>query len=364
MTIKKKVSVAMIGGSQKMNVELNRHSCAVSFFDVHSIIKNHKFKIGNFDLSSLHTMILSCSYDYSCLLDLFKKFVTDKDIIVMNMTNFLHPDWVIENLSNKTLIYACIDDPFTSYSRTSGSLFAYHGVFHFSVGYDENFLMHEKIKQWGVQDTHFWPPTDMKFGHYNEDFYARVESSFNNRKNFMTYVGLLYGPKFDRLVSIKRKLGHDLEIYGRWPFGGYAGYLGPLKGRKFLPQRVKALSDDERTDVYLSTLSSLNMHLSEDAREFGNMRVFETIRHGMLLVSDKGSKNSHELIFEDGKDAVFYDNETDLFEKIDYLKNNRNEALDIAMRGFQLAKSKYDVVKNLKEFLDWCIRLKEKNMGA
>ena len=66
---------------------------------------------------------------------------------------------------------------------------------------------------------------------------------------------------------------------------------------EFLLQRAKALSVDEGTDVYVHTISSLDMHLTEDSREFGNMRVFETIRHGMLLVIDKEARNSFEIIF-------------------------------------------------------------------
>jgi spore maturation protein CgeB len=354
----------MIGSNDDIKIELANHLVKIEFFDVYKIISDHKLKLMNFDLCELHKLYLSHSKDYEFLLERFKRFATDKEIIIFNMVNFIHPDWLICNLSNKTLVYGCIDDPITSYSRTSGSIFAYDGVFHFSLGYDEKYTMREKLNSWGAQNTYFWPPTDMKFNYYQEDFYQEVENSFNDRIHFMTYVGLLYGTKFDRLARVKKYMGDDLSIYGRWPLGGYAGFFGPIRGRKFLPHRVTTLTDEQRKSVYLSTLVSLNMHLSTENREFGNLRVFESIRHGMLLLSDKGGKNVQNDIFVDGKNAVFYDDEHDLFDKTRYLMNNRVHALDIAKNGFDLARSKFDAYQNFKNFMQWCVDLKKVKIKA
>lgn len=354
----------MIGSLEDMCLEFENRTIKIEFFDVYKIIIDHKLKLKNFDLGELHKLYLSHSSDYDLLISKFKRFAEDKEIIIFNMVNFIHPDWLQAHLPNKTLIYGCIDDPITSYSRTSGSIFAYDGVFYFSLGYDEHFYMEEKLISWGAKETHFWPPNDMKFDYYNESFYIEVEESFNKRNNLITYVGLLYGAKYDRLVSLKRRLGDDFRIYGRWPLQGWAGLFAPLKGRKFYPYKVESLNDLQRKKVYLSTLASLNLHLSSDNREFGNLRVFETIRHGLLLISDKGGKNSQNLVFEDGKNALFYETEKELLEKIDFIRHSPKEAIDIARRGFELAKEKFDINSNFRRFISWCLILNDQKKNS
>ena len=63
----------------------------------------------------------------------------------------------------------------------------------------------------------------------------------------------------------------------------------------------------------------------------GNMRMFETTGVGSCLLVENGS-NMNEF-FEEGKEVVTYENLDDCLEKINYLSNNLNVALQIGKSG-------------------------------
>ena len=101
-----------------------------------------------------------------------------------------------------------------------------------------------------------------------------------------------------------------------------------------------------------------NLHLNGEFKECGNMRTYEVPMHGCLLLSNKAGANAHNLIFEDQKEAVYYDNLDDAIEKINYYLSNDEERIKIAKRGFERAWKEYDYEKNLLNLLKWAEGLK------
>jgi len=83
-----------------------------------------------------------------------------------------------------------------------------------------------------------------------------------------------------------------------------------------------------------------------------NMRVFETLSCGSLLVTDRlNSEAGLEELFQDKKHLVLYDNEKDLLEKIDYYLKNESEREEIALIGQKEVHSKHTYEHRTEEVL-------------
>lgn len=286
---------------------------------------------------------------YQQMLYEFVKKYSTVDILVANWFNPFHPEWLIKTFPNTVKVYGCIDDPLVIYERRVNCLWAFDAAFYISPSYDQGLSMVEALQLWGVSQSYWWPLTTNKI---YQEHRQTITSSWNNRTSGVIYVGGLYGPKLDRLAQIKQRLGQDFSIYGRWPLGGYAGFLGPLVGRNLLPYRVRTITQQERQKLYLRHKIGINMHFSE-CRETGNMRMYEVPFHGLMLLCNKASDGWHESIYKPDVEAVFYDNIEDAVHKAKYYLKHDSEREKIARAGFERACKDYDADKCLEDFLDW-----------
>lgn len=314
------------------------------------------------DIQRLDDMYRSNDKAYKELLQSFYDAYKDVDIIVANWVNPFHPEWLHMYFPKAIKIYGCIDDPVTTYKRTAASIWAFDGAFYVSPGYDDHFYMDEILNKMGVP-AYWWP---MSYGRVTEAHIKRVKESFAHKKGSIVYIGNLYGPKFERLVAFKKAFGKDFSIYGRWPLAGFGGMiLGPFKffgklggsqKRTFFPYRVRSISEQEKEQIYLDSKICLNMHYSIN-RETGNMRMYESVYWGTMLLCDKAAKNAHERIFEPDKEAVYYDNIEDAMEKAAYYLSHDEAREKIAMAGFERYCREYDADRQMLLFLEWCSSL-------
>ncbi len=310
------------------------------------------------DILGIHRQkILERHKIYAKMLDDFVEKYANVDIIVANWFNPFHPEWLIKKFPNAVKIYGCIDDPVAIYQRRLNSLWAFDAAFYISPSYDKGLSMVEALELWGVSQSYWWPLTTNKVC---PDHCQAINSSWNNRTSGVIYVGGLYGPKLDRLAELKQRLGKDFSIYGRWPLGGYAGFLGPLVGRNWLPYRVRTITQEERQQLYLRHKIGINMHFSE-CRETGNMRMYEVPFHGLMLLCNKAADGWHESIYKPGVEAVFYDDIEDAVDKATYYLKHDSEREKIARAGFERACKDYDADKCLEDFLDWASTVKIKS---
>lgn len=292
----------------------------------------------------------------------------DFDLIVLSSFNPIHPELLVNELSKPIRVIGFIDEPVSTYVRGIPYLWAVDGAFYVSPSYDERSLLGDKLTQWGCPRNFWWPlrPFD----------YQRPEPSpefFCQRDVDLVYVGLPYGPKIDRLAKLKRHFGKRMRIHGHWPMGGWTGVLRGAFGKPVLWQRVRSLSADERRNLYLRARIGFNMHLSESPRETGNLRMYETPAHGMMLVCDKAGCDAHERIFSGDREAIYYDSIDHAIEKIEYYLAHDDERVEIARAGFERVHSEYEWAPNLSRLLDWSMSLRnradtdgqfQKNAGA
>ena len=83
-----------------------------------------------------------------------------------------------------------------------------------------------------------------------------------------------------------------------------------------------------------------------------NMRIFETLACGSLLLTDRLKPEvGLEDLFQDKKHLVLYDNDKDLLEKIDYYLRHESEREEIALAGHLEVLSKHTYCHRAKEML-------------
>lgn len=284
--------------------------------------------------------------------DFVEKF-HDFDVIILATYCPIHPEILFHELKKPVKILGFVDDPFSTYVRGVPYLWAFDGAFYVSPSYSERELFSEKMEQWSCVNHTWWPlvPHALPKPSVGQEF-------FSDRDIDLIYVGQAYGPKIDRLIQLKKKFGSRFRIHGRWPFKGYHGLVRGLLGKPIFPHRVAPLTTDERTALYCRTKIGFNMHLSDVPRETGNMRMYETPAHGMMMICDKAGRDAHAQIFTPDEEAVYYDSIVDAIDKIEYYLANDEARLRIAKAGYDRATSEYGWEPNLKRFLDWAYSLK------
>jgi hypothetical protein len=302
--------------------------------------------------------------------DFVDKF-KDADLIVLATYNPVHPEILYNELQKPIKVLGFIDEPLSTYLRGIPYLWAFDGAFYITPSFNEDTLFEDALKRWGCEQSYWLPqvPPRAKVSEPGSlwplvaprlEALRRGDRFFRERDVDLTYVGGHYGPKVDRLIALRKRFGSKLKIYGRWPLAGYGGVARCLKGKPALWSRVRSISDEERSALYYHTKIGFNMHLSDRPRETGNMRMYEAPAHGMMLLCDKAGLNAHERIFVPDKEAVFYDSIEDAMEKIEYYLKHDEEREGIARAGFGRVHRDYDGELNLRNLLDWAVRLSKK----
>lgn len=286
----------------------------------------------------------------SDFIDRFRDF----DIIVMSTYNFIHPEVLMRDLKKPIKILGFIDDPLSTYMRGIPYLWAFDGAFFISPSYIDGQSFEDAIKCWSEVPATWWPLVPFPCSRpENSD-----EAFFKKRDIEVTYIGNPSASKVERLAQMKRHFGGRMRVHGRWPFKGYLGFMRGLLGKPIYPHRVTSLSPEDRTQLYWRTKIGFNMHVSDHPYETGNIRMYETPAHGMLMVCDKGAADLHASIFKPNSEAVYYDTIKDAIDIIEHYLIHDDERIVIAKSGYERYWQDYEWESNMKKFLDWAIQLR------
>lgn len=288
--------------------------------------------------------------EYMRMLGDFLDRFRDFDVVVMSTYNFLHPEVLWRELKNPIKVLGFIDDPYSTYLKGIPYLWAFDGAFYISPSYDECSMFGEALERWGCKEHRWFPLVPFAFERGKE-----LDCFFRDRDVQVSYVGNPTGSKVDRLIRWKKYFGKRLRVYGRWPGRGYFGFLRGLAGLPMYTERVRSLTQQERTELYWRTKIGLNMHVSDRPTETGNMRMYEVTAHGGMLLCDKAARDAHAQIFEPDKEAVYYDSIEDAIAKAEYYLKHEEERLEIAQAGYRRFWKDYEWELNLKRFLDWAV---------
>lgn len=284
----------------------------------------------------------------------------DFDLIVMSSYNFIHPEVLARELKAPIKVLGFIDDPLSTYMRGIPYLWAFDAAFFISPGYIDNQPFDVAFQKWGQKPTTWWPL--VPFPYTKPD--KTDDEFFRAREVDVVYVGNPSASKVERLTKLKNHFGKRMHIHGRWPFKGYLGFVRGLFGKPIYPHRVTSLAVEERTQLYWRTKIGFNMHVSDQPFETGNMRMYETPAHGMMMVCDKAAANAHARIFEPEVEAVYYDSLKDAIEVIEHYVDHEEERIKIAKAGFERYWRDYQWETNLLHFLDWASSIQRHDIPA
>lgn len=292
------------------------------------------------------------------LSDFIERF-RDFDVIVMSTYNFIHPEVLARELQKPIKVLGFIDDPFTTLRCGIPYLWAFDGAFFISPGYIDDLPFKEAIRRWSAKPAMWWPLVPFPFSLPKK----ADEVFFRKRDVDVTYVGNPSASKAERLIRLKHHFGERMRIHGRWPLNGYYGLVrGLFPDKRIYPHRVTSLTLDERTQLYWRTKIGFNMHVSDSPSETGNMRMYETPAHGMLMVCDKAAANAHAQIFEPGTESIYYDSVDEAIEIIEHYLIHDDERIQIARVGYERYWRDYQWEPNLLRFLNWAAALQKQNI--
>jgi len=162
-------------------------------------------------------------------------------------------------------------------------------------------------------------------------------------------------------------LGCDPEIHGEEPTERIydIGFVGKTMGanhpRGRLLHRIseryttndfnKFYPKEDITAIYSRSKIVVNIPVNGDL----NMRVFEAMASGALLITETISNGQREF-FQEGVHIVEYKNETDLFGRIDYYLKNEKEREGIARAGQQLVLGEHTYKQRSKFVIDTVLK--------
>jgi len=136
--------------------------------------------------------------------------------------------------------------------------------------------------------------------------------------------------------------------------------------RKFLLQEMRErfpnsyIGNAPHTDIskiYSSAKVGFNYSIGDDI----NMRTFEVMACGAMLLTNHISGNGFDDLFADRKNLVTYKSPQEIFSMLEhYLENNR-EREKIAREGKQLVTSSHTYIKRASVMLDTIVKHKKGN---
>ncbi|MFH2069953.1 MAG: glycosyltransferase [Elusimicrobiota bacterium] len=192
-------------------------------------------------------------------------------------------------------------------------------------------------------DTH--EPDKIKFHTYLKNDFSYV---FSCHKNYMCKFGnssQWLPVACDHEIHRKYELPkiYDVVFVGNTNPMVYPERVTLLKliGQKFNIQVFPGIFGEDMAKIYSQAKIVFNKSIRGDL----NMRVFEALSCGSLLITDRLKLEAGlEELFQDKKHLVLYDNGNDLLEKIDYYLKHETEREEIALTGHRevVLKHTYD----------------------
>lgn len=273
------------------------------------------------------------------------------DVVVFNTYNPLHPELLADRLSNKIKVLGFADDPHSTYVYGIPYLWAFDAAYYISPGYSARMGLSELFSRIGFERVR-WLPQVQPIS------YPRLSvKDFQNRPITMTYVGCPTGSKLDRLRTLHKAFGSELALFGRWRMKGYYGYFRPLLGERPFFRVVRRIGNHDKEALYLKTKIGFNMHVSDFPSECGNMRTYEAAAFGMMLLSDRAGLNLQCQIFEEGKEAVYYNSIEEAIELARFYASHSKERMRIAEAAHRRVHEDYSWEKVTRDFLEWVLEM-------
>ena len=304
------------------------------------------------DPGYLHRLYLEKDKDYFQYLQDFRDKYSDCDVVVMNPgVDLVHPEFLFEHFKSSVKILHFIDDPHMTYSYGLPFSWVFDGATYISPSYSHCMDMETILKFAGFKWSKWLPHcvTNLEAPYWTNE---ELSNQFETRTNDSIYVGGYYKGKEARLLKLKKELGSQIDIFGRFPLRGVA-YGAKLLTQRAPFYRVKSLTDEQRTLNYMNYKVGINMHLTCPSMETGNARLYEIPFHGMAQIADVSEHSLVESIFENEKEILLYRNVQECIEHTRMLLNDHELRNSIALNGYKKTISHYTMHTSMSNFISF-----------
>lgn len=134
----------------------------------------------------------------------------------------------------------------------------------------------------------------------------------------------------------------------------FIGFCGNYANRKSIIDSLEQEFNIKK-DIFVignkmvEAINSYQIHFNKNILNDINYRSFETIGASTMLITNYNPQYI-KLGFEDSKNCVFYNTKQELFDKLRYLRDNKEVVKQIAREGHELSK-KHTYEKRVSSFL-------------
>jgi len=202
-------------------------------------------------------------------------------------------------------------------------------------------------------DTHLKKPykkIEKQVGHYDFVFCAQKEGArkLRRRKKVNAFwIPLGCDPQIHKKIDLEKKI--DLAFVGTEGKKSLRGVLLKKIKEKYPNSFLGKADYQEMSEIYSSAKIGFNYSIRNDI----NMRCFEVMSCGALLLTNYIKNNGLEELFEDRKHLVVYRNPKELYNLIDYYLSHPQEREQIAYAGHQLVASQHTYKDRLREMFEY-----------
>lgn len=206
---------------------------------------------------------------------------------------------------------------------------------------------------WWAIDTHLQYSWDL-FKAHNFDFVfvAQKDGAEHLRKDGISsafWLPLACDPEIHTKYFLPKK--YDVCFVGNIFPGIREELLGIIRN-EFPEHFIGNAYFDEMAEIYSQSKVLFNRSLKNDI----NMRVFEAMSCGSMLITNNLIENGQKEMFENGVHLVTYNDEIDMVEKIKYYIEHEDERERIASNGMDLVQKNHTYLLRMKNLLEICFK--------
>jgi len=230
------------------------------------------------------------------------------------------------------------DDPFGSY-RNGWGLFL-RGLALYDVHFVARVPNVDEYIQHGGKNIHVYDRS------FSLPLHRPMILSDDDRKRFAAPVGFIGSHALHRAHAIAHLIrnGIPVAVYGN-------GWIGSEAWETIRPNfRSKGLLADE----YVKAINGMDIalhFLRRENRDEQDSRTFEIPACGVCMIAERSFK--HEAFFRENEEAIFFDTQEELLEKVRYYLAHPSESRRIATAGRQRSlASGYDHHSRMKALLE------------
>jgi len=184
-------------------------------------------------------------------------------------------------------------------------------------------------------------------------FSGSLGHNFKNRFNILNFLNNNFRIKI-RVRNLVEKYTF-LNFFNSFLLKIFPNFTQKLYEKKLLPLtnnlkyiNQKEVFGKEMLNELKKYKICINIHSDFGKNQTINMRVYEALSAGCLLITDKNKKM--EKFFKDKKHVIYFKDTNDLKNKINYYLNNPEKSFKIANSGNILFRKKFQSEKRIFEF--------------